>query len=250
MAQTNRAALFAFLFICSVAAQTIVQPSGKTVPQARTREELDAFGMVLDAASPQSTLKAAEQYRARFPNSEFLEYGCVAEMQAAMDLSKVELADELASIILKLNPNNPEALITRAEILIARPPGSGRTTWMNVAADNARTALDRLHILSVPPFTNSDVWVETKRSMLARAHRVLGQLFMTKRQYGDAVSEFEAAVTLAPSGKAFLLLSQAYGKTNQTNDALTAATKALSLGPSAVSDMAAREIAALKSPRF
>jgi uncharacterized protein HemY len=121
---------------------------------------------------------------------------------------------------------------------------------MNVAADNARTALDRLHILSVPPFTNSDVWVETKRSMLARAHLVLGQLFMTKGQYGDAVNEFEAAVTLAPSGKAFLLLSQAYAKTNQTNDALTAATKALSLGPSAVSDMAAREIAALKSPRF
>jgi len=233
-----------------MAAQTIVQPAGKRVPQAKTREELDAFGMILDAVSPQSTLEAAEQYRARFPNSEFLEYACVAEMQAAMDLSRVQLADELASIVLKRNPNNPEALITRAEILIVRPPDSLGTAWASAVEDNARTALDRLRVLSAPPFTSPDTWVETKQSMLSRAHLVLGQLFMNKGQHEEAVSELKTAVALVPSGNAFLLLSRAYGKTNQINDALTAATMALSLGPSAVSDMAAREIQALKSPRF
>jgi tetratricopeptide (TPR) repeat protein len=232
--------ILALLAMSPLAAQIIVQPAGKSVPQAKTREELDAFGMVLDADSPQSTLVAAARFRELFAKSEFYEYACVAQMQAAMQLSKVKLAEETASAVLALNPNNPEALLTLAETsLPGLAAGEAETT---AASQYAHRALDRIHVLSLPPFSDSVTWLRTKRSMLARAHLVLGQVSAEQGQLKNAESELQTAVDLAPSGKAYLLLSKIYAETNQTGRALTAARKALSLGPAAVAEMADREI--------
>jgi tetratricopeptide (TPR) repeat protein len=232
--------ILALLTISPVIAQTIVQPAGKSVPQAKTREELDAFGMVLDSDSPQSTLVAATRFRELFAKSEFYEYACVAQMQAAMQLSKAKLAEETASVVLELNPNNPEALLTMAETSLPGLTAGGADT--TAAAQYAHRAIDRLRIFSLPPFSNSDTWLKTKRSMLARAHLVLGQVSAQQGQFQNAESELQTAADLAPSGKAYLLLSKIYAATNQNNRALTAAKKAMSLGPAAVADMADREI--------
>jgi hypothetical protein len=116
-----------------LAAQTIVQRSGKSVPQASTREELDAFGLVLEAGSPVSMLAAASRYRERFPKSEFFEYACVAQMQAAMDLAKHSIAEEAANTVLK----HPD--LVRKLVLTGTGPRGGkdmdkvvRTTYWDI----------------------------------------------------------------------------------------------------------------------
>ena len=160
-------AIIVSIGLLPLAAQTIVQRSGKSVPQASTREELDAFGLVLEAGSPVSMLAAASRYRERFPKSEFFEYACVAQMQAAMDLAKHSIAEEAANTVLKINANNPEALLTLGEITVTDPARA------DSARQYAQNALDRLRALPVPAFSDPATWLTTKRSMEARARRVL-----------------------------------------------------------------------------
>jgi outer membrane protein assembly factor BamD (BamD/ComL family) len=168
MARIRTLSLVLAIGLLPIAAQTIVQRSGKSVPQASTREELNAFGLVLEAGSPEAMLEAASRYREQFPKSEFFEYACVAEMQAAMDLKKYSIAEQAANTVLKINPANPEALVTFAEVLVARNPDSAR--------QYAQSALDRLKALPAPAFSDPATWLNTKRAMEVRARRVLAQV--------------------------------------------------------------------------
>ena len=228
MAHSNKTLPWVLLVITPLSAQMIVQPAGKSVPQAKTREELDAFGMVMDSGSPEAILTAAKRFRNLFPKSEFYEYACVAQMQAATDLSDMRLAEEIASAVLSLNPNNPEALLTLAEVHLAGLITSGGTDAVQAerAGENARMALDRLRALSLPALSDSHTWLRTKRSMLVRAHLVLAQVSMQQRQWETAEHELQTVIELAPSNKAYLFLSQVYRLTNREDLALAAAKSA------------------------
>ncbi len=238
MAHLSKASLLVVLTIAPLSAQMIVQPAGKSVPQAETREELDTFGMVLDSGSPQAILAAAKRFRSLFPKSQFYEYACVAQMQAAMDLLDTRLAEQTASVILNLNPNNPEALLTLAEVNAA---GFATNAGVNAALvehaiEYARASLDRLRALSLPPLSDSHTWLRTKRGMLARAHLALAQVAIRQGQWETAENELQTAIDLAPSSKAYLLLSRIYGQTNRQEQALAATKKADSLAPAALTD--------------
>jgi hypothetical protein len=165
MVRTKTLSIIVAIGLLPLDAQTIVQHSGKSVPQANTREELNSFGLVLEAGSPEATLVAASRYREQFPKSEFYEYACVAEMQAAMDLAKYSIAEEAANTVLKINSTNPEALLTLAEVFVVGHPDSAR--------QYAQSALDRLRALPAPAFSDPATWLNTKRSMEARARRIL-----------------------------------------------------------------------------
>jgi len=244
MAQLSSAMAWLLLATVPLPAQMIVQPAGKSVPQAKTREELDAFGIILDSGSSQAIVSAAKRFRSLFPKSEFYEYACVAEMQAAMDLSDTRLAEETASVILGANSNNPEAHLTLAEVNLA---GFGTGTGVDAAQaehafEHARAALDRLHTLSLPPLSDSHTWLRTKRSMMARAHVALAKVAIRQGQTETAETELRSAIDLAPSSKAFLLLSQIYTQTHRESQALVAAKKAQSLATAALADKVDKEI--------
>jgi tetratricopeptide (TPR) repeat protein len=249
MAQLSSFLVGALLTIIPMSAQMILQPAGKSVPQAKTREELDAFGMILDAGSPQSVLAMAARFRRLFAKSEFYEYACVAEMQAAMDVSDMRLTQETASVVLSINPNNPEALLTLAEVNLPGLAGDvgADAARQERAVNYARAALDRLHALSLPPLSDSHTWLKTKRSMLARAHLVLAEVAIRRGQLETAKNELQTAVDLSPSSKAYLLLSRIYRQTGREDQALTAAKKAQSLAPAPVVGKGNEEIKALES---
>ena len=248
MAHMSRALLWALLVITPLCAQMIVQPAGKSVPQAKTREELDAFGMVMESGSPQAILTAANRFRGLFPKSEFYEYACVAQMQAAMDLSDTSLAEESASVVLRLNPNDPEALLTLAEVSLA---GLATGTGVDAAdaqraSEFARAALDRLRSLSLPPLGDRHTWLRTKRSMLARGHLALAQVSMRRKQWEAAEHELHAAIDLVPSSKAYLCLSEVYTQTNSEDKAAAAAKEAQMLASAVLADKPGKEIQVLQ----
>jgi len=250
MAHLSKALLLVVLTIAPLSAQMIVQPAGKSVPQAKTREELDTFGMILDSGSPQAILAAAERFRNLFPKSEFYEYACVAQMQAAMDLLDTQMAEQTASVILKLNPNNPEALLTLGEVNVTGFATSAGVdaALLEHAVEYARASLDRLRALSLPPLSDSHTWLRTKRAMLARAHLVLAQVAIRQGQWESAEYELQTAIDLVPSSKAYRLLSQVYGQTNRQEQALAANKKADSLAP-ALMDKESRVLEDRDGPR-
>ncbi len=251
MAHFSNALLMAILTLAPSSAQMIVQPAGKSVPQAETREELDAFGIILDSGSPQAILAAAKGFRSLFPKSQFYEYACVAEMQAAMDLPDTRLAEQTASVILKLNPNNPEALLTLGEVNVAAFETSAGVdaALAEHAVEYARASVDRLRALSLPPLGDSHTWLRTKRAMLARAHLVLAQVAIRQGQWETAENELQTVVELVPSSKAYLLLSRVYGQTNRREQALAATKKADSLAAAALADKGSQVLEDRNSPR-
>jgi len=228
MAHLSNSLSWLLLVVSPLSAQMIVQPAGKSVPQAKTREELDAFGTVMDSGSPQAIATAAKRFRDLFPKSEFYEYACVAQMQAAMDLLDTRLAEQTASTVLNLNPNNPEALLVLAEISLT---GFTSETIVDAAqveraSEHARAALDRLRALSLPPLSEPHTWLRTKRSMLARGHLALAQVATLQGRWGTAEHELQTAIDLTPSSKAYLLLAQVYKQTNREEQAQVAAKEA------------------------
>jgi tetratricopeptide (TPR) repeat protein len=247
MAHLSEALLLVLLTFAPLSSQMIVQPAGKSVPQAKTREELDTFGMVLDSGSPQTILTTAKRFRSLFPKSEFYEYACVAQMQAAMDLADMRSAEETASVVLSLNPSNPEALLTLGEVNVAGlASGAGVDAVLaQRAVEHAKAALDRVRALSLPPFSDSHTWLRTKRAMLARAHLVLVQVAIRQGQWQTAENEIQTAIDLVPSSKAYLLLSQVYGRTNRQEQALAATRKAESLAPVPLAEKADKKIRVL-----
>jgi len=236
MAHLSNSLSWLLLVVAPLSAQMIVQPAGKSVPQAKTREELDAFGMVMDSGSPQAIETAAKRFRDLFPKSEFYEYACVAQMQAAMELSDTRLAEETAAAVLSLNPNNPEALLALAEMGLTGLASETAVDAAQVerASEHARAALDRLRALSLPPLSEPHTWLRTKRSMLARGHLALAQVSILQGQWGTAEHELQSAIDLTPSSKAYLLLAQVYKQTNREEQAQAAAKEARLFASAAV----------------
>jgi tetratricopeptide (TPR) repeat protein len=211
--------------------QTIVQGSGKSIPQAKTRQELDAFGLILDARSPAETIEATSSFRTGFPESEFIEYACTAEMQAAMDLTNYPLAERTAVSVLKLNPKNTEALLTLGEIALVHSAAGLEPEHMSRAEGYVRDALERLAALSAPAFSDPKTWLKTKRAMLARAHMVRGQVFACRKQFQDSENELRQAAQLSPCRKVYVLLAKLYIETNQPERAAAAEKSAKEFGP-------------------
>jgi len=224
----------AFLVLLAVTmpacAQTIVQGSGKSIPQAKTHEELDAFGLILDAQSAPETIETTASFRTRFPGSDFIEYACTAAMQAAMELTNFRLAEQSAAYVLKLNAKNPEALLTLGEIAAAHSATPLNAEQMNRAETYVRDALEQLATLSEPAFSDPKTWARTKRAMLARAHMVRGQVFARRKQFQESENELRQAAQLSPCRQVYVLLSKLYNEYNEPERAAAAEKSAKEFG--------------------
>jgi tetratricopeptide (TPR) repeat protein len=220
----------------------------KNVPQAQSRQELDAYLDVVQASSPVQLVAAAAQFREKFASSEFSSHVYRMEMLAHADLNdrpKVIAAGERA---LALNPHDVQTLLTLARAIAgAGENTSERQPGLASAEAYARNALKEIDTLKAPRSLSLDAWERMCNRMRSSAHESLGVIAFDRGKFSESVAEFQQSTRLntVPDGGQFYRLGIAYAAARNRMEALAAFQKAEALGPDPVRTKARKQLSAL-----
>lgn len=174
-------------------------------PQAKTREELDAFGLIFEAANPSAEATAAESFLHLFPDSEFSEQAQLAAMHSRYDLGDIPRSRELALAALTTNPESPDALLHSARLIVA--PGFESPSQFAEARRLAEAGISRVKSMKIPTSADSRVWLRTRNSFLAVGTSVLGWLAFHEGKPDLAAGLLQQAAAYDPRGEYFYRLS-------------------------------------------
>ncbi len=239
-----RAGTLCVWFSLHAGAQLTFVPFGETSPQAKTRQELDAFGKIYDATDPASVIRLGESFLEHYPDSEFLQFARAPLLHAYEQMGQPGKVRDTALMILGMNPDNPDALLALAAYRLKYPDAPGQK--LLTAHQYAQHAVEKVSGFKAPVTANRSLWVETKQRLLGRAYMLLGLAAAAERKMDEAIASLALATEIDPRGEYFYRLSLVQESAGHAVEALAAALRARDLGPEQVSLLAGRAIARLR----
>lgn len=226
-------------------AQLLSFPSSASVPQAKTREELDDFGFIYEANSSRACVEAVKAFLLAHPQSEFAEFAHTAAMRSYSELSDWEGAYRMAELTLTSNASNIDALLTMARLLI--DPEHESAEGVTRAKTLTQTAIAGLRGKTIPVSANGKQWIRTKASYLAQSAFVLGWAAFREGNQTDALQKLQEAIGLDPQGEYFYRFALVNARKGNLQAALSLAIQARNLGPLKISRLASLEIEKLQN---
>src|SRR5580693_9761125 len=211
-------------------------PPGKRPPQAKTQPEFDAYNAAIanqkDAAAME---KAADDFATKFPDSELRVLLFKAAMRAYQNANNGDKMLEEAQKLLKLDPDDPEALIASAEVTTERT----RDTDLDKDQRFAKASKDAQHALEtidtdVPmPANIPQAQIDAYKGLLrSSAYSILGTIQYDQDKYADAEGYFRKSIDAYPAQPdpvVVLRLALALDKQGKYPDALKQANRAVDL---------------------
>ena len=221
-------------------------PFGETSPQAKTRDELDAFGKIYDVPEPGSIIRSAKTFIDQYPQSQFFEYAHLPLLHAYEQIGDSEKAKETAETVLRLNPHSVDALLSLAAYRLEHD-SSGASEGLLPARQYAQNALERVEQFRLPVTANRTSWIQTKNTLLGKAHMLLALAAVQEKKLDEASDNLAMAAEFDPQGNYFYRLSLVYEATGRYKEALASAVRAQELGPGQVTRLAERAIERLRA---
>lgn len=214
-------------------AQTSAAPAGQHQPQAKSKEEFDAYNLAASKTDPAQLEAAADEFAQKFPNSELKELLYVRAMslyQQQNNSTKVVASGRKA---IALNPTNPVPLVAVASALVmdTRETDLDRDARYTEAGKDAQAALDNVETgLEIPPGVPPAQIAAAKANLRSIAYDTLGVIAMNKKDYAAAEQNFQKAAELMkdqPDAVVYLRLSVAQDNEKKYPEALDSANKAV-----------------------
>ncbi|MEO8659603.1 MAG: tetratricopeptide repeat protein [Bryobacteraceae bacterium] len=233
------------LFCLLLHAQSISVPSGSKGPQAKSGAELDAFGLLYEAHTPKDSAAAAESFLRSYPDSEFVEYAAIAAMHSHHDMGSWKRSKELAELVLKIDPDNVDALLHLARLLI--DPEHEDKGNLGEAGRLAERGLTKLKTMSIPRSANSRDWLRTRNSFTAIGSSVRGWVCFRTGAKDRAIDYLKEAARLDPQGEYFYRLSLVAEAKRDVKGSRDWASQAIQAGPEWIGVLARRQLAALEA---
>jgi uncharacterized protein YdeI (BOF family) len=212
-------------------------PPAKHPPQAKSQDEYKAFQTAAAITDPAAAEKAADDFAAKFPASELKVLLYRQTMNAYQNANNAEKMLEIGRKIIAIDPDDPQALISVAEVLSER----SRPTDLDFNDKNAeatKLATHALETIDTDLMFAADAPPERVKSakdwLRSTAYSVLGNLAMGKENYQVAAKNLQQAIDLnqqQPDPVNFLRLAVALDKQNKYAEALVVANKAVTLAP-------------------
>ncbi|HWF90649.1 MAG TPA: tetratricopeptide repeat protein [Terriglobales bacterium] len=178
-------------------------PQGKTPPQAKTQAEYDAFNAAKANAGDAANLeKAADDFAAKFPESELrilLYEADVAAYQQSNNSAKME---EVGKKVLAIDPDQPDALVAVSQGLVDTTQDSDidKDQKYAEAAKDAQHALETIDTdIAVPAGTPPDRVETYKDYIRSTAHSFLGTIMFKKGDFVGAQAEYQKSLDAFPS---------------------------------------------------
>ena len=211
-------------------------PSGKRLPQAKTQPELDAFNAAMAKANDPAALeKDAQDFAAKFPDSELRVIIYKAAMHGYQSANDSDKMTEMGRDVLKLDPDDPEALVGVAEVLAERTRDTDldKQQRLDEAVKLAQHATETVDTdVAVPAGTPPEKLADYKNFYRSSAYSVIGAILFNQQKYADAEGYFRKSIDALPAQPdpvTVLRLAIALDKQNKYPDALKVANQAVEL---------------------
>jgi tetratricopeptide (TPR) repeat protein len=210
-------------------------PVGKRPPQAKTQAEFDAYKAAAANTDPAALQKAADDFAAKFPDSELRVLLYRTAMHSYQTANKADQMMEMGRKVLKLDPDDPEALVGVAQVLAERTRETDldKDQRLDEGTKMALHAVETADTdISVPPGTAQDKIDEYKGFLRSSAYYVLGTIQYTREKYSDAEGYFRKSIDALPSQPdplAVLRLALSLDKQEKYPEALKFANQAVQM---------------------
>jgi len=211
-------------------------PQGKRLPQAKTQAEFEAYKTATAATADAATMeKAADDFAAKFPESELRVLLYRAAMHGYQNANNGDKMSTMAEAVLKLDPDDPEALIGEAEVLVERTRDTDldKDQRWGRAQQYAQHSLETIDTDVVIPAGTPQERVDAyKNLMRSSAYSILGALALNQDKFSDAEGYFRKSIDAYPAQPdpvVVLRLAIALDKQEKYADGLKQANRAVEL---------------------
>jgi tetratricopeptide (TPR) repeat protein len=211
------------------------QPQGKRPPQAKTQAEFDAYKVAAAETDPAGMEKSADDFAAKFPDSELRVLLYRNAMHSYQAANNAERMMEMGRKVLKLDPDDPEALLGVAQVLAERTHDTDldKDQRLDEGTKLAQHAVETVDTdITVPPGTPQDKVDAYKGFLRSSAYYVLGTIEYTREKYPSAESYFHKSLDAFPAQPdplAVLRLALSLDKQEKYPEALKFANQAVQL---------------------
>jgi len=212
----------------------VAAPAGKRPPQAKTQPEFEAYKTAIALTDAAAQEKAADDFAAKFPDSELRVVLYKAAMQRYGNTGNSEKMLEMGQKALTFDADDPEALVAVAQVLTERTKDTALDKDQRLAeakkdAEHALVTVDTDVPTAGYPADKVD---EFKRFVRSEAYAILGTLATNAENYPEAETQLKKSIEVFPEQVdpvAVIRLAISLDKQNKTADALKYANQAVDL---------------------
>jgi len=175
-------------------------PQGKRPPQTKTQDEFAAYKAAMALTDPEAAEKAANDFVAKFPDSEVKVMLYEAAMQKYAQGNNADKMIEMARKALTYDPDDPGALIGLAQVLTDRTRDTDldkdqRLAEAKKCAEHALSTIDTdLPTTGYPP----EQLNAFKGRLRSDAYATLGTLAFNAKSWAEAETELHKSVDADP----------------------------------------------------
>jgi tetratricopeptide (TPR) repeat protein len=216
------------------AGQAAAAPQGKRPPQAKTQPEFDAYKAAIAQPDPAAVEKAADDFAAKFPDSELRVVLYKAAMQKYQQTNNADKMLEMAQKALSYDPDEPEALLGVAQVLAERTRDTDLDKDQRLAeakkdAERALLTVDT----DVPTSGYPPEQLNAFRGFLrSEAYAILGTLAFNAKNWPEAETNLRKSIDAFPQqldAVAVFRLAVALDMQNKIPEAIKYADQAVDL---------------------
>jgi len=212
------------------------QPAqGKRPPQAKTQHEFDAYKAAAANQDPAALMKAADDFATKFPDSELRAILFKTAMRGFQQGNDADNMIEAGRKVLKIDPDDPEALVGVADVLAERTRDTDldKDQRWDEAMKLAQHATETIDSdIAVPAGTPQDKIDAYKGFLRSNAYAIMGTIQYNREKYPDAEGFYRKSIDAFPSQPdpvAVLRLALSLDKQNKYPEALKEANHAVEL---------------------
>jgi tetratricopeptide (TPR) repeat protein len=210
-------------------------PPAKRPPQLKTKPEQDAYNAAAANTDPAALEKAADDFSAKFPDSEVRVLLYQTAMRLYQSANNAEKTEAMGRKVLSFDGDNPEALVIVAEVIAERTRDSDidKDQRFGEAITMAQKALQTVDTdISVPANTPQEKIDAYKSLLRSNAYSVIGTIEFKKENYAAAQENLQKSIDAFPSNPdpvVILRLALALDKQQKYPEALKVANRAVEL---------------------
>ncbi len=215
------------------AGQTPAAP-GKRPPQAKTQPEFEAYKAAIALTDAAAQEKAADDFAAKFPDSELRVVLYKAAMQKYQATNNADKMLDMGHKALSFDADDPEALVGVSQVLTERTRDGDLDKDQKLAeakkdAERALVTVDTDVPTAGYPPEKIDMF---KRYLQSESYAILGTMASNNENYAEAETDLHKSIDAFPEQVdpvAVLRLAIALDKQNKTTEALKYANQAVDL---------------------
>jgi len=178
-------------------------PQGKRPPQAKTQPEFDAYNAAVASANdPAAMEKATNDFATKFPDSELRVLLYRTAMHSFQSANNADKMMEMGRKVLKIDPDDPEALVGVAQVLAERTRDTDldKDQRLDEAMKLAQRSIETVDTdVAVPAGTPQDKIDAYKGFLRSSAYSIMGALQFKKEKFADAEGYLRKSIDAYPA---------------------------------------------------